>query len=102
MCSDGGRVTPLPFNLLDESFIAPHLEIPFSALGLGVQNVSFHSPLSSHSVFSGAIGKLEISLDGDFHCLHGHEMGNQIITFTHDQLDHYQDCTFFNKKEILK
>lgn len=24
------------------------------------------------------------------------------MTFTHDQLDHYQDCTFFNKKEILK
>ncbi|CRK89683.1 CLUMA_CG003469, isoform A, partial [Clunio marinus] len=30
------------------------------------------------------------------------KMGNKIITFTHDQLDHYQDCTFFNKKEILK
>lgn len=29
-------------------------------------------------------------------------MGNKIMTFTHEQLDHYQDCTFFNKKEILK
>ncbi|KAL7028485.1 hypothetical protein ACKWTF_005859 [Chironomus riparius] len=29
-------------------------------------------------------------------------MGNKIITFSHEQLDHYQDCTFFNKKEILK
>ena len=30
------------------------------------------------------------------------KMGNKIITFSHEQLDHYQDCTFFNKKEILK
>lgn len=29
-------------------------------------------------------------------------MGNKIITFSHEQLDLYQDCTFFNKKEILK
>lgn len=29
-------------------------------------------------------------------------MGNKIITFTDKQLDDYQDCTFFTRKEILR
>ncbi|XP_074602613.1 calcium and integrin binding family member 2 [Brevipalpus obovatus] len=28
-------------------------------------------------------------------------MGNKVITFTDEQLDDYQDCTFFTRKEIL-
>ncbi|XP_059951099.1 calcium and integrin-binding family member 2 isoform X1 [Mesoplodon densirostris] len=29
-------------------------------------------------------------------------MGNKQTIFTEEQLDNYQDCTFFNKKDILK
>ncbi|XP_055322122.1 calcium and integrin-binding family member 2 [Sitodiplosis mosellana] len=29
-------------------------------------------------------------------------MGNKIATFTEQQLDDYQDCTFFTRKEILR
>ncbi|XP_043245794.1 calcium and integrin-binding family member 2-like [Amphibalanus amphitrite] len=29
-------------------------------------------------------------------------MGNKVATFTDDQLDNYQDCTFFTRKEILR
>ncbi|CAH0391543.1 unnamed protein product [Bemisia tabaci] len=29
-------------------------------------------------------------------------MGNQVITFTEQQLENYQDCTFFTRKEILR
>ncbi|OWF46892.1 calcium and integrin-binding family member 2-like [Mizuhopecten yessoensis] len=29
-------------------------------------------------------------------------MGNKITTFSEDQLDAYQDCTFFTRKEILR
>ncbi|XP_055852537.1 calcium and integrin-binding family member 2 [Episyrphus balteatus] len=29
-------------------------------------------------------------------------MGNKIVTFTEQQLDDYQDCTFFTRKEILR
>ncbi|XP_071438584.1 calcium and integrin-binding family member 2 [Hetaerina americana] len=29
-------------------------------------------------------------------------MGNKIITFTEQQLEDYQDCTFFTRKEILR
>ncbi|XP_063699593.1 calcium and integrin-binding family member 2 [Culicoides brevitarsis] len=29
-------------------------------------------------------------------------MGNKIVTFTDEQLDDYQDCTFFTRKEILR
>ncbi|XP_017961309.2 calcium and integrin-binding family member 2 [Drosophila navojoa] len=31
-----------------------------------------------------------------------HKMGNKIVTFTEQQLDDYQDCTFFTRKEILR
>ncbi|XP_004526480.1 calcium and integrin-binding family member 2 [Ceratitis capitata] len=29
-------------------------------------------------------------------------MGNKVATFTEQQLDDYQDCTFFTRKEILR
>ncbi|EEB12837.1 predicted protein [Pediculus humanus corporis] len=29
-------------------------------------------------------------------------MGNKFVTFTEDQLEDYQDCTFFTRKEILR
>lgn len=29
-------------------------------------------------------------------------MGNKVVTFTEQQLDDYQDCTFFTRKEILR
>ncbi|XP_046661485.1 calcium and integrin-binding family member 2 isoform X2 [Homalodisca vitripennis] len=29
-------------------------------------------------------------------------MGNKVVTFTEEQLDNYQDCTFFTRKEILR
>ncbi|ESO88192.1 hypothetical protein LOTGIDRAFT_206941 [Lottia gigantea] len=29
-------------------------------------------------------------------------MGNKVTTFTEDQLEAYQDCTFFTRKEILR
>lgn len=29
-------------------------------------------------------------------------MGNKIATFTEEQLEDYQDCTFFTRKEILR
>lgn len=29
-------------------------------------------------------------------------MGNKVSTFTEEQLDAYQDCTFFTRKEILR
>ncbi|XP_014775000.1 calcium and integrin-binding family member 2 [Octopus bimaculoides] len=29
-------------------------------------------------------------------------MGNQIVTFSEEQLNAYQDCTFFNRKDILR
>ncbi|KAK6178711.1 hypothetical protein SNE40_011232 [Patella caerulea] len=29
-------------------------------------------------------------------------MGNKVTTFTDDQLEAYQDCTFFTRKEILR
>ncbi|XP_076309314.1 calcium and integrin-binding family member 2-like [Tachypleus tridentatus] len=29
-------------------------------------------------------------------------MGNKVVTFTEEQLDDYQDCTFFTGKEILR
>ncbi|CAG7720106.1 unnamed protein product, partial [Allacma fusca] len=29
-------------------------------------------------------------------------MGNKIVTFTEEQLEDYQDCTFFTRKEILR
>ncbi|KAK9889871.1 hypothetical protein WA026_008673 [Henosepilachna vigintioctopunctata] len=29
-------------------------------------------------------------------------MGNKIVTFSEQQLHNYQDCTFFNRKEILR
>ncbi|XP_045481822.1 calcium and integrin-binding family member 2 [Harmonia axyridis] len=29
-------------------------------------------------------------------------MGNKIVTFSEQQLHNYQDCTFFNEKEILR
>ncbi|XP_041975539.1 calcium and integrin-binding family member 2 isoform X1 [Aricia agestis] len=29
-------------------------------------------------------------------------MGNKIVTFTEQQLEDYQDCTFFTRKEILR
>lgn len=29
-------------------------------------------------------------------------MGNKITTFTEEQIDAYQDCTFFTRKEILR
>ncbi|XP_018331513.1 calcium and integrin-binding family member 2 [Agrilus planipennis] len=29
-------------------------------------------------------------------------MGNKLITFTEQQLENYQDCTFFTRKEILR
>ncbi|XP_053203340.1 calcium and integrin-binding family member 3-like isoform X2 [Panonychus citri] len=28
-------------------------------------------------------------------------MGNKVVTFTDEQLENYQDCTFFTRKEIL-
>jgi calcium and integrin-binding protein 2 len=29
-------------------------------------------------------------------------MGNKVVTFSDQQLDDYQDCTFFTRKEILR
>ncbi|XP_063226028.1 calcium and integrin-binding family member 2 [Bacillus rossius redtenbacheri] len=29
-------------------------------------------------------------------------MGNKVVTFTEQQLEDYQDCTFFTRKEILR
>ncbi|XP_018578620.1 calcium and integrin-binding family member 2 [Anoplophora glabripennis] len=29
-------------------------------------------------------------------------MGNKLVTFTDQQLENYQDCTFFTRKEILR
>lgn len=29
-------------------------------------------------------------------------MGNKVSTFTEEQLEDYQDCTFFTRKEILR
>ncbi|XP_041565794.1 uncharacterized protein LOC108145514 isoform X2 [Drosophila elegans] len=29
-------------------------------------------------------------------------MGNKVVTFTEQELDDYQDCTFFTRKEILR
>ncbi|CAM1298984.1 CIB3 (predicted) [Pycnogonum litorale] len=29
-------------------------------------------------------------------------MGNKVVIFTEEQLEDYQDCTFFNRKEILR
>ncbi|XP_034246209.1 calcium and integrin-binding family member 2 [Thrips palmi] len=29
-------------------------------------------------------------------------MGNKLVTFTEEQLNDYQDCTFFTRKEILR
>ncbi|CAA9999703.1 unnamed protein product [Nesidiocoris tenuis] len=29
-------------------------------------------------------------------------MGNKVVTFTEEQLEAYQDCTFFTRKEILR
>ncbi|RZC42056.1 EF-hand 7 domain containing protein [Asbolus verrucosus] len=29
-------------------------------------------------------------------------MGNKLVTFSEQQLDNYQDCTFFTRKEILR
>lgn len=29
-------------------------------------------------------------------------MGNKVATFTEEQLEDYQDCTFFTRKEILR
>ncbi|GAB1599464.1 calcium and integrin-binding family member 2-like [Argonauta hians] len=29
-------------------------------------------------------------------------MGNKVVTFSEDQLNTYQDCTFFNRKDILR
>ncbi|XP_031335417.1 calcium and integrin-binding family member 2 isoform X2 [Photinus pyralis] len=29
-------------------------------------------------------------------------MGNKLVTFTEQQLENYQDCTFFTRKEILR
>ncbi|XP_035219700.1 calcium and integrin-binding family member 3-like isoform X1 [Stegodyphus dumicola] len=29
-------------------------------------------------------------------------MGNKVVTFTEEQLEDYQDCTFFTRKEILR
>ncbi|KAK7868749.1 hypothetical protein R5R35_002546 [Gryllus longicercus] len=29
-------------------------------------------------------------------------MGNKVVTFTEDQFEDYQDCTFFTRKEILR
>ncbi|XP_063928528.1 calcium and integrin-binding family member 2 isoform X2 [Zophobas morio] len=29
-------------------------------------------------------------------------MGNKLLTFTEQQLENYQDCTFFTRKEILR
>lgn len=30
------------------------------------------------------------------------QMGNKVATFTEEQLEDYQDCTFFTRKEILR
>ena len=30
------------------------------------------------------------------------EMGNQQASFSNEQIEQYQDCTFFTKKEIIK
>lgn len=37
--------------------------------------------------------------DGVHHC---QTMGNKVVTFTDQQLEDYQDCTFFTRKEILR
>jgi hypothetical protein len=29
-------------------------------------------------------------------------MGNKIVTFSEEQLEDYQDCTYFTRKEILR
>lgn len=29
-------------------------------------------------------------------------MGNKVATFSEEQLEIYQDCTFFTRKEILR
>ncbi|XP_064547051.1 calcium and integrin-binding family member 2 isoform X2 [Drosophila montana] len=66
-------------------------------------------PVAQQRLQKAAVGSCQLAALPHFGqklCINKHNwlsrMGNKIVTFTEQQLDDYQDCTFFTRKEILR